>query len=709
MIKHLICTKTDQRIILKELIASSGEGEVWRTENPAILAKIYHSPTLQRQEKLKVMVKYPPQDPNQHRRCISFAWPESLLADRSGMIVGFLMPAINGAKELIEVYNPSRRKKNSLTVDWYFLHTAAHNIASIIHAIHEANYVLGDIKPQNILINNQAIPSIIDTDSFQVTNPRNGQIYRCLVGSEGFTPPELLGKDFALLNQTEVQDRFRLGVIIYYLLFGSHPFQGKWIGTGDALELSDLIRQGYWVFGHQSLIKPSRLTIALSTVHPALKDCFIQCFSKGYDNPRSRPTAKEWQDSLRLAINSLTICNQAQNHYYHQDNATCYWCERAIKLKTDIFGKALRPSVPNTSVPLFPQLGKSVASILFPSQPQVVRMSYGQSNYQVLTHRQAFLRRKFNRNTFLIVGNLSLLGSILISVFLFQEFPTPSHSIVSYRLPVQEAKIVPSQSASVYNQRGYIRYAQGDDLGAIADFNQAIKLNPQLAEAYYNRSLAKSNLGYEQAAKQDWNQAMLLDPQLAANYHSPLLPDTEENTDSNPVAALRPMPTDSIDMAEPVENFSDLNLNASRPSANQPTPKPSNFPQDEMSFLFENTDLKIPEDLPKPTVSVLTKPASPTKIGNKSSKESRNRAQILANKIEAYSAKKMKTEDIDYQDINVNLALSFYQQGIFYKNLGINSEALRNLEEASLLLQKDGNKDIAKEVETMIRNLKKTK
>jgi hypothetical protein len=128
-----------------------------------------------------------------------------------------------------------------------------------------------------------------------------------------------------------------------------------------------------------------------------------------------------------------------------------------------------------------------------------------------------------------------------------------------------------------------------------------------------------------------------------------------------------------------------------------------------MSFLFENTDLKISEDLPKPTVSVLTKPASPTKIGNKSSKESRNRAQILANKIEAYSAKKMKTEDIDYQDINVNLALSFYQQGIFYKNLGINSEALRNLEEASLLLQKDGNKDIAKEVETMIRNLKKTK
>ena len=399
-------------------------------------------------------------------------------------------------------------------------------------------------------------------------------------------------------------------------------------------------------------------------------------------------------------LSNLSIFRGA--HYYHQDNATCYWCDRAIKLKTDIFGKALRPSVP-----LSPQLEKSVASILPSSQPQVVRMPYGQSNYQVLTHRQAFLRRKFNRNTFLIVGNLSLLGSILIAVFLFQEFPTPSHSMARYRLPFQEAKPAPIQNASAYNQRGYIRYAQGDDLGAIADFNQAIKLNPQLAEAYYNRSLAKSNLGYEQAAKQDWNQAILLDPQLAANYHSPLLPDTEENTNSNQVAVLRPTPTDSIDMAEPVENFSDLN--ASRPSAHQPTPKPSNFPQDEMSFLSENTDLKIPEDLPKPTASVPTKPAAPPKIVNKSSKESINQAQILANKIEAYSAKKMKKEDIDHQGINVNLALSFYQQGIFYKNLGINSEALRNLEEASLLLHKDGNQDIAKEIEAMIRNLKKTK
>ncbi|MEH2425485.1 MAG: hypothetical protein V7K48_32695 [Nostoc sp.] len=60
--------------------------------------------------------------------------------------MGFLIPEIKGAKELIDVYNPSKRKALKLDVDWRFLHTTALNIASIIEAIHISGYVLGDIK-----------------------------------------------------------------------------------------------------------------------------------------------------------------------------------------------------------------------------------------------------------------------------------------------------------------------------------------------------------------------------------------------------------------------------------------------------------------------------------------------------------------------------------------------------------------------------------
>jgi hypothetical protein len=44
--------------------------------------------------------------------------------------------------------------------------------------------------------NDSALGAVIDTDSFQVRDSQTGQVYRCTVGSEGFTPVELLGKVF---------------------------------------------------------------------------------------------------------------------------------------------------------------------------------------------------------------------------------------------------------------------------------------------------------------------------------------------------------------------------------------------------------------------------------------------------------------------------------------------------------------------------------
>jgi len=230
----LIGASTGQSIALVEQIASSGEGTVWKTARNRYLAKIYHSSHHERVKKLEVMVANPPTELNSHLNHISFAWPQELLTDRNGSVLGFLMPEIKDAKELLDVYNPQRRNKMlKLEVYWDFLYTTALNIASFIQLIHVKGYVLGDIKPQNILVNNRALPSIIDTDSFQVRHPKTGEVYRCLVGTEGFTPVELLEKDFHITDQTEVHDRFRLAVIVYLLLFGNEPFKGKWVEEGD--------------------------------------------------------------------------------------------------------------------------------------------------------------------------------------------------------------------------------------------------------------------------------------------------------------------------------------------------------------------------------------------------------------------------------------------------------------------------------------------
>ena len=344
-----------QNIILEARIASSGEGEVWKTDcydlnGKRQLAKIYHQNTLTRDRiiKLKLLTKNPPADPNANQGHISFAWPQSLLFNNQNSAVGFLMPEIPKADNLVRYCSPKLRKKNRLNINWYFLHTVTLNIASIIQAIHQYRpyeYVLGDIKLENILVNKQALPSIIDVDSFQVENPQNSEIYHCLVGSEGFTPPELFGQNFSQIIQSPEQDYFRLGVVIYYLLFGEHPFQGIWKGQGEIPDKNQLVRQGFWPYApkNRRLLELSRKTIPLEILHPKLKQSFLQCFNNGHDNPSQRPTAQQWKKNLEVALQDLQQCAQVDSHWYspqsehYKQSRSCYWCERAKNLRIDIF------------------------------------------------------------------------------------------------------------------------------------------------------------------------------------------------------------------------------------------------------------------------------------------------------------------------------------------------------------------------------------
>ncbi|MFM6091959.1 MAG: eIF2A-related protein [Dolichospermum sp.] len=368
----LICASTGKSITLLKEIAHSGEAKVWRTNENGYLAKIYHSPTSERVQKLAVMIDHPPTEPNSHLHHVSFAWPKSVLKNAQGNFVGFLMPEIKGGKELIDIYNPQRRKKLKLEIDWRFLHTTALNIASIIAALHEAGYVLGDIKPQNILVNNRALPSIIDTDSFQVINPKNGKVFRCLVGSEGYTPPELMGKDFDIIEQTEIHDRFRLGVIIYQLLFGGNsPFQGKWTGAGETPEPNELIRRGLWVYGANTLITAAARTIPLEIVYPDIQQCFLRCFNDGHKNPNLRPTAREWLEALRTGNDNLTICGRVDSHYYSRTFGNCYWCDRSTNLGVDIFPGVVK--------------AKPSAVVESTSQPQVISNRFIGNLLQTLT------------------------------------------------------------------------------------------------------------------------------------------------------------------------------------------------------------------------------------------------------------------------------------------------------------------------------------
>jgi serine/threonine protein kinase len=75
------------------------------------------------------------------------------------------------------------------------------------------------------------------------------------------------------------------------------------------------------------------------------------------------------------------------------------------------------------------------------------------------------------------------------------------------------------QDALAFFERGLAKEKKGDLDGAMADYNQAIKLNPKSALAYNDRGNTKSSQGDLGGAMTDYNQAIKLDPRLAFPYN----------------------------------------------------------------------------------------------------------------------------------------------------------------------------------------------
>ena len=73
--------------------------------------------------------------------------------------------------------------------------------------------------------------------------------------------------------------------------------------------------------------------------------------------------------------------------------------------------------------------------------------------------------------------------------------------------------------SAAYHTRGAAKAALGDHDKAIADFDAAIRLNPETAINYLDRGLAREVLGEKDAAKADFEEATRINGDLAKNYY----------------------------------------------------------------------------------------------------------------------------------------------------------------------------------------------
>jgi tetratricopeptide (TPR) repeat protein len=83
-----------------------------------------------------------------------------------------------------------------------------------------------------------------------------------------------------------------------------------------------------------------------------------------------------------------------------------------------------------------------------------------------------------------------------------------------------EAIKINPKYTNAYINRGAARSDLGDKEGAIADYNLALKLNPNDAEIYYNRGIAHYELGDREGAIADYNLALKVNPNYADAYNN---------------------------------------------------------------------------------------------------------------------------------------------------------------------------------------------
>ena len=354
------------------MLGSGGEGEVYRLPNhPELVAKIYRRDRLSTDtiDKLEVMIAYPPNTEDEQTGYLFVSWPKDTVHDtENGRIIGFLMPIVNKTNDLFDYYNPSLRRKNAPHANYANLCSVAKSLATALDRLHGINYtyIIGDINESNAYITENQHVTLIDADSFQVTDSRTTPptIYRCLVGKPEYTPPELQGLSFAQIDRNVDHDNFALAVVIYQLLMeGTHPFRGRYTGvrsgSGEPPKVEANIKQGNFLYSRRRAVplNPMPKGLPWESLPENIRDLFAKCFDEGRVDRKKRPQPIEWINALDEAMRTLKQCTENRNHWYFDNQASaagsspCTWCERRANFGIESF-----PDHPEaqTSTPLTP-------------------------------------------------------------------------------------------------------------------------------------------------------------------------------------------------------------------------------------------------------------------------------------------------------------------------------------------------------------------
>jgi DNA-binding helix-hairpin-helix protein with protein kinase domain len=261
------------------------------------------------------------------------AWPVATIRVPAGRgsadtVHGFLMPDMRRwFRPLSLLLQPGPRAAEFPSATWDSSLAAAESLARLVADLHDAHYVVGDLKPGNLWVNDQGNVGMSDVDSFQFSD--DSGTFPCLSRTPDYTAPECLGDGTA--RPGSLSDDFVLAVVIYQLLMdGMHPFAGIPADGTRYMSIDDNVIHGRAQVAFPGVVLPMPGAPPLSALPRRLRDLFAACFrDTAAGGLAARPTAPDWAAALAAerAAGRLRICQINPLHEYTAERPWCPWCD----------------------------------------------------------------------------------------------------------------------------------------------------------------------------------------------------------------------------------------------------------------------------------------------------------------------------------------------------------------------------------------------
>ena len=320
-----------KRYQLGKCLGWGGNGKIYEIAGaPNLVVKYFKKPTKTLENKIGFLITYPPRfvsspDKGSHT---FWAWPQKLVYTAESRFVGYVMPKARGQSGDDFMQMDSRNS-------WKSRLNIATLLTKLVHSTYDSNYLIGNFNSRNIIINEQDFPTIIDIDSFQITNKITGQVlFPCTVADPEYSPPEVQLSRQARAYRKIEGDYFSLSIYIFQLLMlGLHPFVDT---SAKGKNIPANIKAGNFVLSTKSITLLKAMP-SLSVLSPEIHKLFIRTFQEGHFNPQQRPNAKEWLEALNNVSSGLLTCTKNDRHFYSNHQKKCPWCQYLKKNKLDPF------------------------------------------------------------------------------------------------------------------------------------------------------------------------------------------------------------------------------------------------------------------------------------------------------------------------------------------------------------------------------------